>query len=191
MKRFETRISKELHEKLRQESFDTRKSMNEIVTELIENKYKGEKTMKTIFELKREEKQLEVYTNDDGKIQVEELETIDMYDIENFVEDFMKEFDLDEKNIVRKGFEIKEDKKMLGLIEKDHGEERELFEGNLEEVVTHLKENNNIYSWILEEDADMKMPEFENIENLRDLKVELKKIDLSWWTLELEKIYLR
>jgi len=37
----------------------------------------------------------------------------------------------------------------------------------------------------------MKMPEFENIENLRDLKVELKKIDLSWWTLELEKIYLR
>jgi len=32
-------IEKELHEKLRTESFKTRKSMNEIVTELIEKHY--------------------------------------------------------------------------------------------------------------------------------------------------------
>jgi len=62
--------------------------------------------MKTIFELRREEKQLEIYTNDNGKIQVqqvEELETIDIYDIDNFVEDFMKTFNLEEKNIEKKG----------------------------------------------------------------------------------------
>ena len=40
MKRFEIRLSKELHENLREESFITGKSMHEIVTELIEEHYK-------------------------------------------------------------------------------------------------------------------------------------------------------
>ena len=39
MKRFEIRLSKELHEKLREESFITEKSMHEIVIELIEEHY--------------------------------------------------------------------------------------------------------------------------------------------------------
>ena len=40
MKRFEIRLSKELHENLREESFITGKSMHEIVIELIEEHYK-------------------------------------------------------------------------------------------------------------------------------------------------------
>lgn len=39
MKRFEIRLNKELHEKLRVESFITEKSMHEIVIELIEEHY--------------------------------------------------------------------------------------------------------------------------------------------------------
>ena len=39
MKRFEIRLSKELHEKLREESFITEKSMHEIVIDLIEEHY--------------------------------------------------------------------------------------------------------------------------------------------------------
>lgn len=61
--------------------------------------------MKTIFELHEEEKILEVYTDEDGKTtvqQVEHLEEIDLYDIENFIEDYMLEFGLEEKDIERK-----------------------------------------------------------------------------------------
>ena len=32
------------------------------------------------------------------------------------------------------------------------------------------------------------LPELNNIETLRDLEHELKKIDLSWWSLEVEEI---
>lgn len=45
MKRFEIRLPKKLHEKIRRESFETGKSMNEITVEMIENNYKEEKTM--------------------------------------------------------------------------------------------------------------------------------------------------
>lgn len=39
MKRFEVRLRKDLHEKLRTESFKTGKSMHQIVMELIEKHY--------------------------------------------------------------------------------------------------------------------------------------------------------
>lgn len=39
MKRFSLRVPKELHEKLRKESFETERSINEIITELIEKYY--------------------------------------------------------------------------------------------------------------------------------------------------------
>jgi predicted HicB family RNase H-like nuclease len=48
MKRFSLRLEKELHEKLRRESFETEASINEIVTKLIEEKYKENKEMKTL-----------------------------------------------------------------------------------------------------------------------------------------------
>ena len=39
MKRFEIRLGKDLHEKLRRESFETEKSMHEIIIGLIEEYY--------------------------------------------------------------------------------------------------------------------------------------------------------
>lgn len=42
MKRLELRIPAKLHEKLRKESFETERSMNEIVNELLKNKYEEE-----------------------------------------------------------------------------------------------------------------------------------------------------
>lgn len=52
MKRFEIRLSKELHEKLREESFITEKSMHEIVIELIEEHYnKKEDLLMKLVEL--------------------------------------------------------------------------------------------------------------------------------------------
>lgn len=46
MKRFSLRLEKDLHEKLRKESFDTGESINEIITKLIKNKYKEDIEMK-------------------------------------------------------------------------------------------------------------------------------------------------
>lgn len=52
MKRFEIRLSKELHENLREESFITEKSMHEIVIELIEEHYnKKEDLLMKLVEL--------------------------------------------------------------------------------------------------------------------------------------------
>lgn len=46
MKRFELRLVKDLHEKLREESFFSGKSMHEIVIELIEKHYKEKEVKK-------------------------------------------------------------------------------------------------------------------------------------------------
>lgn len=53
MKRFSLRLEKDLHEKLRTESFKTERSINEIVVGLIKNNYKEEKEMEE-FNLKKE-----------------------------------------------------------------------------------------------------------------------------------------
>lgn len=55
MKRFSLRLDDELHEKLRTESFKTGISMNEIVVEAIEEKYKGDVGTKKELEFKKEE----------------------------------------------------------------------------------------------------------------------------------------
>lgn len=77
---------------------------------------------------------------------------------------------------------------MLKLIEKDHGEVKILAEGTLEEVVNYLKENENIVNWVQDEDPGIELPELGEIETLRELEYELKKINLSWWELEVEEI---
>ena len=121
MKRFEIRLSKELHEKLREESFITEKSMHEIVIELIEEHY-------------------------------------------NKKEDLL-----------------------MKLVELNEGTRKELAEGTLQEIVDYLKSHTNLYTWQLDEDPNAEMPELENIETLSELEYELKKIDLSWWTLKIEQ----
>ena len=77
---------------------------------------------------------------------------------------------------------------MLRLVEKDHGKEKVLMEGYLNDIVQYLKDNDKIYTWILDEDPNAEMPCFDSIEVLRDLEHELTKVDLSWWSLEVEEI---
>ena len=76
---------------------------------------------------------------------------------------------------------------MLKLIEKDHGEEKILFKGSLKEVVEYLQNNKNLVNWIRDEDPTTELPDLNEVETLRDLKHELSKIDLSWWTLTVEE----
>lgn len=52
MKRFSLRLEKDLHEKLRLESFETGRSINEIIVELIGSKYEEDAEMKKLYELK-------------------------------------------------------------------------------------------------------------------------------------------
>jgi CheY-like chemotaxis protein len=77
--------------------------------------------------------------------------------------------------------------KKLTLVELNEETRKELFAGNLEEVVAYLKENPDLYEWQLENDADAEMPDLDSVEVLRDLENELKKIDLSWWALVIEQ----
>ena len=77
---------------------------------------------------------------------------------------------------------------MLRLVEKNHGKEKVLMEGYLHDIVQYLKDNDKIYTWILDEDPNAEMPCFDSIEVLRDLEHELTKVDLSWWSLEVEEI---
>ena len=77
---------------------------------------------------------------------------------------------------------------MLKLVEKDHGEEKVLMEGYLDDIVQYLKENEEIYNWVLDEEPTAEMPCFDDIKVLRDLEYELAKVDLSWWTLEVKKM---
>ena len=77
---------------------------------------------------------------------------------------------------------------MLRLIEKDHSEEKVLMEGYLDDIVRYLKENKEIYTWILDEDKGIELPNLDEIKTLRDLEIELKKIDLDWWALEVKEI---
>ena len=77
---------------------------------------------------------------------------------------------------------------MLRLVEMDHGEKKVLLEGTLGEIVQYLQNNEDIYTWVRDEDFRAELPELNNIETLRDLEHELKKIDLSWWSLEVREI---
>lgn len=75
----------------------------------------------------------------------------------------------------------------MKLVELNEGKRKELTEGTLQEIVEYLKSHTNLYTWQLDEDPNAEMPELENIETLSELEYELKKIDLSWWTLKIEQ----
>ncbi len=76
---------------------------------------------------------------------------------------------------------------MLRLVEKDYRGEKVLTEGYLHDIVQYLKDNDKIYTWILDEEPTAEMPCFDGIEVLRDLEYELAKVDLGWWSLEVEQ----
>jgi len=77
---------------------------------------------------------------------------------------------------------------MLRITELREGGEIGLnFEGTLEEVVEWLKENyDKLFDWI--DDPNLKLPDLENIETVRELKAELDKVDHDWWSIKVEKI---
>ncbi|HHW90798.1 MAG TPA: helix-turn-helix domain-containing protein [Clostridiales bacterium] len=83
---------------------------------------------------------------------------------------------------------------MLRLIEKNEGKETVLAEGTLKEVVNYLKENSDLldwmnYSpWIDDGSPETELPDLDEVKTLRDLRYELSKINLSWWSLEVEEI---
>lgn len=77
---------------------------------------------------------------------------------------------------------------MLKLVEKNHGKEKVLMEGYLHDIVQYLKDNDKIYTWILDEDKGMELPNLDGIKTLRDLEAELEKIDLNWWALEVKEM---
>ena len=104
------------------------------------------------------------------------------------------------------------EKERLGMLKLKEIKEGELgltFEGTLGEVVEWLKANYSIFDFIWESVADEnnisvttpyenlekfdrevfeeKMPQLEGIETLRELEYELEKVNLSWWSLEVEK----
>jgi putative transcriptional regulator len=96
-------------------------------------------------------------------------------------------------------YKIKKEDLMMKLVELNEGNRREIVSGSLEEIVTYLKKNPDIYEWInereLETEALMGKDRYEpslvslnldNIETLRDLENEIEKLDLGWWTLVIE-----
>ena len=106
------------------------------------------------------------------------------------------ENDIDVNEIIESLFKkyLKEDFKMLKLIELREGGEIGVTKvGTLEEIAKYLKENEDLYTWIWDENdgfgpVTTPKPNFENIETIRDLKVELDKVDLGWWSLEIKEM---
>lgn len=83
---------------------------------------------------------------------------------------------------------------MLRLVEKNEGKETVLTEGTLKEVVNYLKENPDLLDWMNHSpwtddgSPETELPDLDEVETLRDLRYELNKINLSWWSLEVEEI---
>ena len=75
----------------------------------------------------------------------------------------------------------------MKLIEMDHGEEKVLIEGSLEEIVGYLRENEDIINWVQDEDPEMELPNLDDVETIGDLQAELSKVDLDWWALVVEE----
>ena len=75
----------------------------------------------------------------------------------------------------------------MKLVEFNEGTRKELTQGTLQEIVDYLRNNPDLYEWQLENDPDAEMPDFTEIETLRDMEYELDKINLSWWSLVIEK----
>lgn len=96
-------------------------------------------------------------------------------------------------------YKIKKEKlSMRKLVELNEGTRTELFEGNLEEAISYIKNNPNIYDWINDRELDTqqlmngnytaKLIELDlgNVETWDDLECELDRISLGWWDLVVE-----
>lgn len=76
---------------------------------------------------------------------------------------------------------------MLRLVVAEEGERDNLMEGTLQEVVSYLQNNEELYNW-LDLDTEPTSPlDLTGIESLRELEHELAKVDLDWWTMAVEE----
>ncbi len=73
------------------------------------------------------------------------------------------------------------------LIEKDYTDgQMVLVYGTLEEVVQYLRDHEDLYTWILDDDPEFILPDFEKeYESWQELEADLDILDHSWWTLEI------
>lgn len=76
------------------------------------------------------------------------------------------------------------DKKIL--IQLDEGGQELLEYGTLEEIVQYLRDHEDLYTWILDNDPEFILPDFEkDYESWQELEADLDILDHSWWALEL------
>ena len=84
-------------------------------------------------------------------------------------------------------YKLEKEDLLMKLVELNEGTRKELTQGTLQEIVDYLRNNPDLYEWQLENDPDAEMPDFTEIKTLRDMEYELDKINLSWWSLVIEK----
>lgn len=77
---------------------------------------------------------------------------------------------------------------MIKFLEMNEGEKvtEEVFE-SFEALKKHLLEN-DYFSWINENEPEKELPNFEEVETLRELQAIFEEFDYSWWTLTAEEI---
>lgn len=74
---------------------------------------------------------------------------------------------------------------MLRLQIVENGKVKILKEGNIKDIVEFLRQNKDLYEWILAETPDAEMPDLDNIDTVNDLRVEInEKLNYSWWVMQ-------
>jgi len=74
----------------------------------------------------------------------------------------------------------------MKLVQTEQGKRQVMAEGTLEDIVQWLKDNPEETDWAHAEDPEIEIPDFSDIETVRDLQLELDKVDLTWWSLVIE-----
>jgi hypothetical protein len=74
----------------------------------------------------------------------------------------------------------------MKLVQMEQGKRQVMAEGTLEDIVRWLLDNPDETDWAHDEDPEIEVPDFSDIETVRDLQLELDKVDLTWWSLVIE-----
>lgn len=81
------------------------------------------------------------------------------------------------------------DVKKYNLVERNQGEVEVVATGTLDHIVSFLKDNTDKYfDWILEEEPDRELPDFSEVETLRELESILSDYDYDWWRIDVESL---
>lgn len=75
---------------------------------------------------------------------------------------------------------------MFELIVREQGNLQSVENFDTFEVLKkHLIEN-DYFSWILDEDPEKVLPNFEDVENVEDIQLIFEDFDYNWWTMEVK-----